>query len=181
MNRILLVLLVIMVLAGGGWYVLSNQSASTAQTVTQTPATTTTQTTTPTDTTVAATTTAVAPAPAPIIGSNLALGTDISKGLGTYLIGYTGMTVYVNADDTGTTSTCNGSCAQTWIPYTVSPVDNINQLQAGVKGKVGTITRTDGTLQLTYNGHPLYFFSGDATGSDTKGNGLDGIWSIVKA
>jgi predicted lipoprotein with Yx(FWY)xxD motif len=118
--------------------------------------------------------------PAPIIGANLALGIDSSKAFGTYLIGFTGMTVYVNAGDTGTTSTCTGECARTWLPYIVSSTDNINQLQAGVKGKVGTSTRADGTLQLTYKGHPLYFYSGDNTGSDTKGNGLDGVWSVVK-
>lgn len=117
----------------------------------------------------------------PVIGSNLALGTDSNvKVGGTYLIGYTGMTVYTYTKDTGSTSTCYSTCATNWPPYIVSSVDNINQLKAGVTGKVGTTVRTDGQLQLTYNGHPLYFYVGDKTGSDVNGQGVGGIWYVVK-
>jgi len=115
-----------------------------------------------------------------VIGDNLALGTDGNAKLGTYLIGYNGMTVYTYAKDTGSTSTCYDTCAQNWPPYVVAPQDNITQLEAGVSGKVGTTMRTDGNLQLTYNGHPLYFYIGDKTGSDTNGQGVGGIWYVVK-
>jgi predicted lipoprotein with Yx(FWY)xxD motif len=116
----------------------------------------------------------------PVIGSNLALGTDSNAKVGTYLIGYTGMTVYTYAKDTGSTSTCYDTCATNWPPYIVSPVDNIQQLKAGVTGAVGTTVRTDGQLQLTYNGKPLYFYAGDKTGSDVNGQGLGGVWYVVK-
>ncbi|MDB5238284.1 MAG: hypothetical protein JWM46_554 [Candidatus Kaiserbacteria bacterium] len=116
----------------------------------------------------------------PVIGSNLALGLDGSAS-NKHLIAYNGMTVYINAQDMTSASTCTDACAVTWMPYIVSPVDNIHQLQAGVSGTVGTTVRADGQLQLTYNGHPLYFYSGDTASSDTKGNGVgNGQWSTVQ-
>ncbi len=115
-----------------------------------------------------------------IIGNNLALGTDSKASRGTYLVGYSGMAVYKLAKDTASTSTCYDACAQTWQPYIIGSGDNINNLQAGINGAVGTTTRTDGTIQLTYRGHPLYFYSSDSTSSDTKGQGIGGVWSIVK-
>jgi predicted lipoprotein with Yx(FWY)xxD motif len=116
----------------------------------------------------------------PVIGNNLALGLDGTPG-NQHLIGYTGMTVYTYANDTGTSSTCYDTCATTWMPYIVSSVDNITQLQAGVTGSVATTVRTDGQLQLTYNGHPLYFYSGDKTGSDMNGASAAHVgWSVVK-
>ncbi len=116
---------------------------------------------------------------APIVGDNLMLGTDQNSKLGTYLLGYTGMTLYTSAKDNVGTSTCYADCAQTWPPYIVSPSDRYN-LQYGVYlAKVGTITRADGTLQLTYNGHPLYFYSGDQSSSDFKGQGMGGVWYVV--
>ena len=119
----------------------------------------------------------------PVIGNNVALGTDSKAKIGTYLIGYNGMTVYTfKPDDTGgvATSTCYGTCAQTWMPYIVSPVDKINQLKLGVNGKTGTVTRTDGQLQLTYNGVPLYFYSKDTASGDVKGNGVKNAWFVVR-
>jgi predicted lipoprotein with Yx(FWY)xxD motif len=115
-----------------------------------------------------------------VIGSNLALGLDGTAST-KHLIGYNGMTVYMNAQDMTSASTCYDSCAVTWMPYIVSPVDNIHQLQAGVTDDVGTSTRTDGQIQLTYNGHPLYFYKGDTASSDTKGNGVgNGQWAMVQ-
>lgn len=117
---------------------------------------------------------------APIIGANLALGLDGATS-SRHLIGYNGMTVYMNAQDTGPESTCTDACATIWLPYIVSAADNIHQLQAGVTGDVGTTVRADGKLQLTYNGHPLYFYQGDTSGSDTKGNGIgNGQWAMVQ-
>jgi len=114
-----------------------------------------------------------------VVGDNFMLGTDQNPKLGTYLLGYTGMTLYSNAKDNVGTSTCYAACAQTWPPYIVSPSDRYN-LEYGVNtADVGTITRADGTLQVTYNGHPLYFYSGDTTGSDYNGQGVHGVWYVV--
>lgn len=115
-----------------------------------------------------------------IIGANLALGTDSTAKLGKYLIGYNGMTLYTYAKDTGSTSTCYDACAQNWPPYLVGPEDNLTQLQAGVTGKVDTTTRTDGKLQMTYNGHPLYFYAADAKSGDVNGQAKGGVWYVVK-
>jgi len=116
----------------------------------------------------------------PVIGNNLALGTDSNAKLGTYLIGYTGMTVYTKSTDTAGTSSCYDACATAWPPYIVSPVDTITNLEAGVTGKTGTIVRTDGQLQLTYNGMPLYFYAADKTSSDATGEGVGGVWHVAK-
>jgi predicted lipoprotein with Yx(FWY)xxD motif len=88
-----------------------------------------------------------------------------------------GFTLYWFAPDTATTSKCTGSCATYW-----PPVKGPLTAGAGVAGKLGTITRTDGTTQATYNGHPLYTYAGDTAAGDNKGNGLNasgGLWYDV--
>lgn len=117
-----------------------------------------------------------------IIGSNLSLGTDGNATLGTYLIGYTGMTVYTYAKDSTGVSNCYGTCAINWPPYIIGPEDNALQTKSGVdKSKVGTITRADGKIQMTYNGMPLYFYSKDRPNtSDATGQGVGGVWFVVK-
>ena len=114
------------------------------------------------------------------IGDNLALGTDSNATLGTYLIGYTGMTVYTFSKDAEGTTTCYATCASTWPPYTVTPNDRIGNLKAGVNGTTGTILRADGQTQMTYNRKPLYFFAGDKQSGDTTGQGIGGVWFVVK-
>ena len=75
------------------------------------------------------------------------------------------------------TSACTGSCLGTWPPLTV-PAGTTPTLGAGLTGQVGTITRTDGHgTQVTYNGVPLHFFSGDSKPGDANGN-YPG-WSVV--
>ena len=84
-----------------------------------------------------------------------------------------GMTLYWFAIDTSSASKCSGSCAHYWPPVT-GPVT----AGSGVTGTVSTITRSDGTKQATYMGHPLYTYVGDAPGQN-KGNGLNlegGLW-----
>ena len=84
-----------------------------------------------------------------------------------------GMTLYWFAIDTSSKSNCSGQCATYWPPVT-GPVT----AGSGVTGTVGTITRSDGTKQATYMGHPLYTYVGDAPGQN-KGNGLNlegGLW-----
>ena len=90
-----------------------------------------------------------------------------------------GFTVYSFAPDTPTTSKCNGSCAHFW-----PPVEGPATAGPGVTGTVGTITRSDGTIQATYNGHPLYTYLADTAPGQAKGNGLTasgGIWHEVTA
>ena len=79
-----------------------------------------------------------------------------------------GFTLYSFAPDTPTTSNCNGTCAQNWPPVT-GPTT-----ASGVTGTFGTIKRSDGSTQATFDGHPLYAFVGDTAPGQNKGNGLNG-------
>jgi predicted lipoprotein with Yx(FWY)xxD motif len=97
---------------------------------------------------------------------------------GSSLAGENGMTLYTKADDTTTSSTCSGSCTTTWPPFTIDTGEQVTA-GAGVTGTIGTITRDDGSLQVTYNGHPLYYYSGDSKAGDSAGQGLGGIWYIA--
>ena len=88
-----------------------------------------------------------------------------------------GFTLYWFVPDTATTSKCNGSCASFW-----PPVKGPATAGAGVTGKLGTITRSDGSMQATYNGHPLYTYVADSAPGQAKGNGLNlngGVWHEV--
>src|SRR5215469_12907064 len=87
-----------------------------------------------------------------------------------------GFTLYWFAPDTSTTSKCNGSCATYWPPVK-GPVT-----ASGVTGKLGTIKRSDGSTQATYNGRPLYTYIADKAPGQAKGNGLNlsgGVWHEV--
>ena len=87
-----------------------------------------------------------------------------------------GFALYWFAPDTSTTSKCNGSCASFWPPMK-GPVTG-----SGVKGTFGTITRSDGSKQATFDGHPLYTYKGDTSPGEATGNGLNingGLWHEV--
>jgi predicted lipoprotein with Yx(FWY)xxD motif len=90
-----------------------------------------------------------------------------------------GFTLYSFAPDTPTTSKCYGSCAAYWPPAIGSATAG-----SGLPGKTGTIKRTDGSLQLTYNGHPLYTYIGDSAPGQASGNNVNlngGLWLEVPA
>jgi predicted lipoprotein with Yx(FWY)xxD motif len=94
----------------------------------------------------------------------------------TVLTSSKGFTLYSFAPDTPTTSKCNGTCAQNWPPVK-GPVT-----AAGVTGTFGTIKRSDGSVQATFDGHPLYTFAGDTAPGQNKGNGLNaagGLWHEI--
>jgi predicted lipoprotein with Yx(FWY)xxD motif len=94
----------------------------------------------------------------------------------TVLTNASGFTLYSFAPDTPAKSNCNGTCAQSWPPLT-GPAT-----AAGVTGTFGTITRSDGSVQATFDGHPLYTFVGDTAPGQAKGNGLNvagGLWHEV--
>jgi predicted lipoprotein with Yx(FWY)xxD motif len=85
-----------------------------------------------------------------------------------------GMTLYWFVPDTSTTSKCTGSCATFW-----PPVKGPATAGSGVTGTLATITRSDGTMQATYDGHPLYTYVGDKAPGQATGNGLNisgGVW-----
>jgi predicted lipoprotein with Yx(FWY)xxD motif len=106
-------------------------------------------------------------AAAPASGPTVALG---SAKLGKILVNGSGRTLYAFAADRTTSSACYGSCASLWPPLTVtgSPKGG-TQLDASL---LGTAKRTDGTTQVTYNGHPLYRYAGDSKPGDTTGQAI---------
>ena len=114
---------------------------------------------------------AAASSPAAAGGTALAVRTIGSQQVVT---NSAGRTLYWFAPDTSTTSKCTGSCATYW-----PPVKGPATAGSGVTGTLGTITRSDGTTQATYDGHPLYTYVGDTASGQAKGNGLNlsgGLW-----
>jgi predicted lipoprotein with Yx(FWY)xxD motif len=88
-----------------------------------------------------------------------------------------GLTLYLFVPDTATTSKCYGSCAQYWPPVLGAP-----KAGPGVTGSLGTIKRTDGTRQATYDGHPLYTYIADTAPGEDHGNNINlngGLWKVV--
>lgn len=121
----------------------------------------------------APTTGAPASASAPA-GTSATLKTEGSS-LGTVLTDSQGMTIYWFAADHGNTSACSGACAAAWPPVLGTPV-----AASGVtlSGTLGTITRSDGTKQATYNGHPLYTFKADTSPGQVNGNKVNGFGAL---
>jgi hypothetical protein len=82
--------------------------------------------------------------------------------------------------DTGDASQCSGACAGAWPP--VPATGTVTAGGSAVASDLGTITRSDGTKQVTYDGHPLYYFSGDSGAGMASGQGSDGFgakWWLV--
>lgn len=99
---------------------------------------------------------------------------------GTFLTDASGRTVYLWVKDTKNSSACSGACTGAWPPVTAS---GAVKASGGAKAAdLSTITRSDGTKQVAYNGHPLYYFSGDSGPGQTNGQGSDGFgakWWLV--
>jgi predicted lipoprotein with Yx(FWY)xxD motif len=127
------------------------------------------------------------PSPSPVATpspSTAATGTTISVAtnakLGQILVDGKGITVYLFVKDTGTASTCYTTCAQIWPPVLTTGAP---QAGAGATASLlGTTTRTDGTVEVTYAGHPLYYFVQDKQAGDATGQGIDGfggLWWVL--
>jgi predicted lipoprotein with Yx(FWY)xxD motif len=101
-----------------------------------------------------------------------------SAKLGSVLAAGNGMTLYTNKNDTPKSSACNGGCAQIWPPLLVT--SGTPAAPAGLTGTLSTVTWSDGTVQVTLNGMPLYLYAGDLKSGDVTGDGVDGIWAAAK-
>ena len=90
---------------------------------------------------------------------------------GTFLVDSSGRSLYLFEADKSSTSTCNGACAAAWPPLTTTGAPTAG---TGVKANLlGTSKRDDGKMEVTYNGHPLYYFANDSAPGDIKGQGVD--------
>ncbi len=156
-------IVVIVAVLLGGWYWWSGmQNATTPAVGTQTSAENTQAPVTTTNTTTYNT------------SSVLVLNVNSDTKLGQYLASSNGMTLYTYSKDTSGVSNCSGSCASNWPPYTVAVGAKL-PVAAGITGKVATIKRANGTMQVTYNGMPLYLWVQDAKPNDVTGNNVGGF------
>ena len=97
--------------------------------------------------------------------------------LGTILTEASGRTLYLLLRDEASTSSCSGGCARAWLPLlTVAEPAPGNWVKADL---LGTITRDDGYIQVTYNGWPLHYYSNDESPGDTNGQNIGGVWFVV--
>ena len=117
---------------------------------------------------------AAVPAPAPTTSMVVAT----SPTLGDYLTTPQGMTLYTRSTDSAGQSTCTGSCAIIWIPF--QPPSASPSLPHEATGTINVTLRDDGTFQLTYNGMPLYTYTGDLKPGDVTGNGIGGVYQVAK-
>ncbi|MBV9450272.1 MAG: hypothetical protein JO345_30725 [Streptosporangiaceae bacterium] len=110
-------------------------------------------------------------------GSTLALKTE-SGSPGIWLTNSSGRALYAYTKDKGSTSVCYNACATAWPPLLATGPVTISGKYT-VPSDLGTTTRTDGTKQVTYGGHPLYYFAGDTAAGQTKGQGIGKVWFLV--
>lgn len=120
-------------------------------------------------------------APPPTTSGSSVIATR-STSLGTILAGANGRSVYLFEKDKGTSSSCTGACASQWPPVTTS--GSPTAADAAHANLLGTTKRSDGSTQVTYAGHPLYYFAGDHAAGDTNGEGLKNFgagWYVLAA
>jgi predicted lipoprotein with Yx(FWY)xxD motif len=113
------------------------------------------------------------PRPAPVVGTS-------TGSLGTFLVDAKGRALYLWDADHGAMSACSADCAQDWPPLTAAGTPRASG--AAKPSLLGTIKRADGTREVTYAGHPLYYFAGDSAPKQTNGQGSDSFgspWWVV--
>ena len=101
-----------------------------------------------------------------------------SGSMGSFLTGEDGRTLYTFAVDKPNTSNCADTCAQNWPPFTIATGDSL-KAGDGVTGTLTTFARADGTMQVAYDGAPLYYFKNDTKAGDTNGQGVSGKWFVA--
>jgi predicted lipoprotein with Yx(FWY)xxD motif len=123
------------------------------------------------------------PAPAPTKTASAAGTVELaSTKFGKILVDSHGRTLYLFAADKGTTSTCSGACASLWPPLTSSATAKAGP---GVTSSLlGTTKRGDGSTEITYAGHPLYYYAGDTAAGQTTGQDISQFgakWFVLTA
>ena len=119
-------------------------------------------------------------ATAPSAASGAATISVAGSSLGQILVDGNGKTLYLFEADTGAQSTCAGACAQAWPPLTTNGTPKA--AGGASQSLLGTTERSEGTRQVTYNGHPLYFFVSDSKPGETNGEGSTAFgagWDVL--
>jgi predicted lipoprotein with Yx(FWY)xxD motif len=110
-----------------------------------------------------------------VLGASLLVATcapSLAANAATVLTAKNGMTIYVFDKDVGGKPSCYGGCAAKWPPYAAKATEKMGEGWATVK-------RTDGSLQWTYDGKPVYFYASDKKKGDKTGDGVGGVWHII--
>ncbi len=105
------------------------------------------------------------------------IGATEIEGLGPVLVDAEGMTVYDFTVDEGMKSNCYGGCEAAWPPVTTTGKPTAGE--GAIAADLGTTKRKDGTMQVTYKGHPLYTFTGDEGPGEANGNESEGTWFVL--
>ena len=112
-------------------------------------------------------------------GSGTAYTVTVANGtVGAFLAGEDGKTLYTFAADSANTTACTDACATKWPPFVLEGGETV-AAGAGVTGTLATFARPDSSMQVTYNGIPLYYYGGDAKAGDTTGQGFGGKWFVA--
>lgn len=98
---------------------------------------------------------------------------------GQALTGKDGKTLYFFAKDSGGKSACNTGCVANWPPFTLGAGETATAGDGVEASMIGSITRDDGSKQVTYGGHPLYYYAADSAAGDANGQGVLGLWFIA--
>ena len=115
----------------------------------------------------------MSPAGPGLVTVGVATGKD-----GAYLTGADGRTLYIFTPDSANASTCDDACAATWPPLAPGS-GGAPSGAGGVTGTFTTFARPDGSMQVAYNGSPLYYYAPDTKAGDTKGQGVGGKWFVA--
>jgi predicted lipoprotein with Yx(FWY)xxD motif len=100
--------------------------------------------------------------------------------LGAVLTGTNGRTLYYLTTESSSAIACTGACASAWPPLLVAKGTAVAHA-TGVTGALAMVERPDGTTQVTYDGHPVYYYSGDTTTGQAHGQGVHGTWFVLTA
>jgi predicted lipoprotein with Yx(FWY)xxD motif len=115
----------------------------------------------------------------PVTGGAAEVDLGKADSLGSFLVDAKGMTLYLYTKDSPNKTVCYDKCAQAWPPLLTGAAPTAG---TGVdSAKLGTIQRTDGTTQVTYNGWPLYYYISDAKTGDITGQDVGSVWFVVSA
>ena len=118
---------------------------------------------------------AVVDAPTAAAGAVVDVADDAA--LGSILTDASGMTLYLFTSDSPGVSTCVDGCLATWPPLLTDGEPSVQG--AADATLLGTLTRDDGSVQVTYGGWPLYFFAADMAPGDVAGQGVNDVWFVV--